>query len=154
MRRSLVSFALVACIAAASVPAYSQQSAGTLPTCASGDPVVWVNTSTKKYHLQGDSYYGKTKQGKYACKSAADAQGDKQAKMSSSKMSGSAPATNMNSGAVPAMKASAAPMNGTNAEAAPSPAASGMMGSKHHRRHRGSKASPSPEMMPSPAPTE
>jgi hypothetical protein len=47
-----------------------------MPSCAAGDPVVWVNTKSKVYHLPGDPYYGNTKAGKYACKSDADAAGD------------------------------------------------------------------------------
>ena len=47
----------------------------TMPTCASGDPVVWENAKSKVFHLQGDSYYGKTKSGAYACESAAVAAG-------------------------------------------------------------------------------
>jgi hypothetical protein len=60
--------------------------------CASGDPVVWVNTETKVYHLQGSSYYGKTKHGQYACQSDAAKMGARPAKGEGAKgssMSGS-----------------------------------------------------------------
>ena len=41
-----------------------------------GDVVVWVNPRSKAYHLQGDSYFGRTKRGRFACRKAADAEGD------------------------------------------------------------------------------
>jgi hypothetical protein len=72
-------FAALALAAACTLPAAAPASSGTamtaMPTCAAGDPVVWVNTKTKVYHMKGDSYFGNTKSGKYACKSAADAMG-------------------------------------------------------------------------------
>ena len=47
----------------------------TMPTCPASDPVVWVNTSTHVYHTQSDKLFGKTKNGKYMCTSAATAAG-------------------------------------------------------------------------------
>jgi len=41
------------------------------PHCKAGDPVVWLNTKSNVIHLQGDKYYGHTKQGRFVCKSAA-----------------------------------------------------------------------------------
>ena len=38
-------------------------------------PIVWVNMHTKAYHEAGDPYYGRTKNGQYMCKAAADADG-------------------------------------------------------------------------------
>lgn len=43
--------------------------------CGAVKPV-WVNTHTKAYHEAGDPYYGRTKNGKYMCPSAAAAEGD------------------------------------------------------------------------------
>jgi len=37
--------------------------------------IVWVNMGTKAYHEPADPYYGRTKNGKYMCKAAADAAG-------------------------------------------------------------------------------
>ena len=41
-----------------------------------GDAVVWVNPRSKAYHLQGDSFFGRTKHGSFMCRKAADAAGD------------------------------------------------------------------------------
>lgn len=43
--------------------------------CGAVQPV-WVNTKTHKYHEPSSPMYGKTKDGKYMCPSAAKAEGD------------------------------------------------------------------------------
>jgi hypothetical protein len=43
-------------------------------SCGAGN-VVWANTSTKVFHVQGDQYYGHTKRGAFMCKSTATADG-------------------------------------------------------------------------------
>jgi hypothetical protein len=99
------------------------QTGGAKPSCATGDAVVWENTSTKVYHLQGDTYYGNTKHGAYACRSAADSAGYH---LAGSKSGAKTPA---------AMSAS------------PTPLASGTPAGMHHHKHHhasGAMASPTP----------
>jgi plastocyanin len=101
MRLSLTAAALAAVLAAAPAFAQSAPKAATPPTgtlgtvpvakptvpaggfateadakkTCPGDTVVWANTSSKAYHLAGDKWYGKTKEGEYICQKAADAAG-------------------------------------------------------------------------------
>ena len=39
------------------------------------DAVVWLNTSSTNYHFKGDTWYGRTQRGAYACKTEADKDG-------------------------------------------------------------------------------
>ena len=43
-----------------------------------GDRKVWVNTRTGIYHLEGERWYGRTRQGQFECEKAAKAEGDRE----------------------------------------------------------------------------
>ncbi len=45
------------------------------PAAGGGPGRVWVNSSSKVYHCQGDRYYGTTKRGEYMIETAARAAG-------------------------------------------------------------------------------
>ena len=47
-------------------------------TACPGDRKVWVNTRTGVYHLEGERWYGRTKQGQFECEKAAIAEGDRE----------------------------------------------------------------------------
>jgi hypothetical protein len=126
--RTILSFTFAFALAGAAF-AQSASSTSTMPSCAAGDPVVWVNTSSKVYHMQGSKYYGKTKAGKYACKSDADSSGAHLDK-SEAKMAGKPPKAGLTTPPPPEPSASAS--------------------SKHHRKHK-AKATPTPA--PSATPT-
>jgi hypothetical protein len=41
----------------------------------SGEPTVWVDPETRRYHLKGDPAFGKTRRGGYNCQKHAEAAG-------------------------------------------------------------------------------
>jgi hypothetical protein len=105
------------------------QSGGAKPTCAAGDTVVWENTKSKVYHLPGDTFYGTTKHGAYACRSAADGAG-----------------YHLAGGKSHAMHAGSAM-----SDASPAPLASATPYGSHHKHHHQMSSAASP--VPSPTPT-
>ena len=136
--RSFSAFAgcALALCAGAFAPAEVVAASGT-PACLPGDPVVWVNTSTKVYHEKGDQYYGNTKHGEYECKSAADKAGDHLSKQTGSAKPGAtrAPMAAPNPVASSSSKRKAA-------SGAATPAASASPASKSKKHH---KSTPSPK---------
>jgi len=138
--KRLAVFAFAALLGASLAPALAQtgSSSATMPTCSSGDPVVWENTSGSKhvYHMSGDKYYGTTKHGKYVCESQAKTDGYHAAKMKGGMMGGSMGSSSSGSSS----------SGSTSASPAPAASGGGMMGmGHHHKKHHGmGMASPAP----------
>ena len=88
-RKTAIALAALAGLALAAAPAFAEQAkkapeaastqykteAEAKGHCADGDIVVWENPSSKVYHYAGNSPYGKTKRGGYACEKDAGAAG-------------------------------------------------------------------------------
>lgn len=143
MKHFLVSLALAAVLA---VPFGAQPTfaatTSMMPACAAGDPVVWVNTKSKVFHMQGDAYYGKTKSGKYACKSDAVAMGAR-----ASGMAASMKGMKKKKSAMEGSDTNGMSMSGMNM-------ASPMPGRHHRKKKNGAMMQTSPNpLVPAPTPT-
>jgi hypothetical protein len=72
--------------ATTAAPAAPATTAASTPArVAPAKGMVWVNTSTKVFHREGDEWYGKTKEGKFMTESEALAAGFREAKMQTKK---------------------------------------------------------------------
>ena len=79
VRLLLISFLIISpllAVAAEALPLFSSEQSAQ-QHCPS-DVVVWLNLPTGIYHLQGERWYGRTKNGAFVCKAEADQAGDRE----------------------------------------------------------------------------
>ena len=114
--------------------------AASMPSCRSGDPVVWVNSNSHVYHLKGDKYYGNTKAGDYECQSKAVAGGSHasgSSKTASSKGTSSKSASSMKRTPASIATSAAAVAPDTTTVTSPAPM-------KKKKKHSKTAATPAP----------
>lgn len=73
--------AIALCVAVPlSSPCASHKAYGPVTSTAAcpGDRQVWINTRTGNYHLEGERWFGRTKQGQFECEKAAKAKRDRE----------------------------------------------------------------------------
>ena len=79
LHRLFIAMALAVLLAwTPAVARHKQYAATSSGTTCPADHVVWVNLPTHIYHLEGERWFGRTKNGQFECEKAAKAEGDRE----------------------------------------------------------------------------